>query len=351
MRETPIAYYASLVIPASVATGSLLYGAWSYLAVAIAFVAIPLLDLLNWEETGRYSREDIRQSNRLLLFRIVPLVYATAQLLLIVWVCSRVASGECTILEFIGLTLSMGIATGGVGIAVAHELIHKTTNFERIMGKAMLMLACYMHYFIEHNAGHHTHVATPADPSSARFGESFYRFLPRTLIGSYTSAWKIEKRRLQKKFGKGAWNYRNKMLQFGVLPIIFFGTLAVIFGWLVIPFALGQAFLACTILEVINYVEHYGLQRKKLENGRYEPVGARHSWEANSRLSNIVFFRFQRHADHHLHPSRNYHVLQPMDESPKLPAGYPAMAVLAFAPPLWMKVMNPIVKQMAYPND
>lgn len=140
------------------------------------------------------------------------------------------------------------------------------------------------------------------------------------------------------------------MLHYLALPVAFFGTLSALFGWQVIPFAIGQAVLACTILEVINYVEHYGLVRQQLANGRYEPVRAAHSWEANSRLSNMIFFRFQRHADHHLHPSRNYHVLQPMDESPKLPAGYPAMALLAFLSPIWMKVMNPIVAQWQEAN-
>lgn len=174
MRETPIAYYASLVIPASVALGAYFSGIWSYLTVVVAFVAIPGIDLLKWEESHRDSRESILESNRAFAFRFVPVVYAFVQLLLIIWMSSRAGQGLYSLAEIVGLTLSMGIATGGVGVAVAHELIHKSTRFERSMGQSMLMLAFYMHYFIEHNAGHHTHVATHNDPSSARLNESFF---------------------------------------------------------------------------------------------------------------------------------------------------------------------------------
>lgn len=332
-------FYLSFVIPIGALLGAFLGGMYSFVTVLIAFVIIPVIDLLDQQETKALSSDEISRLNLKKSFRTVPFLFGVFMLGTFFILAWRASMKETNLVSFIGITVSCGIATGGVSIAVAHELIHKSTSGERALGKALLLLIAYMHYYIDHNAGHHTLVATREDASSARMGESFFRFFPRTLIGSYLSAWRIEKKRLR-KVKSGALFFQNRMIQFLAFTIGFALLLFILFGPKGVLFYGVQAVLGFTILEVINYVEHYGLERKLEANGRYERVQACHSWEANGRVSNYVFFKFQRHADHHIHPSRCYHVLQPLPESPKLPTGYPGMALLAFVSPVWHWIMD-----------
>ena len=287
----------------------------------------------------RQTPEETEALSHRLSFRLVTIIYVPVQTGLLIWGADLVTHAQLSTFEWVGIILSAGIMFGGIGITVAHELAHRKNFLERAFGKMLLMSASYMHFYIEHNLGHHVHVCTPKDPATARFGESFYRFYPRTVIGSFRSAWKIELGRLQ-RMGYAKWSWRNQMLWFITLPILFAGGLGFAFGWQAPLFFFAQSFVGFSLLELVNYLEHYGLERRELAPGHYEKVTIMHAWNAAHRITNYFLFKLQRHADHHVHPVRRYQTLHTFDASPQLPAGYPAMILLALIPPLWRKVMD-----------
>ena len=197
----------------------------------------------------------------------------------------------------------------------------------------------YGHFFVEHNRGHHARVATPADPASSRLGESLYRFIPRSTLGGVRSAWALERTRFA-RMGQSHWNLRNDVLNAWLLSAVLFAALALWFGATVLPWLVGQAIIGFGMLETVNYLEHYGLRRQQLPDGRYERVAAAHSWNSNTVIANVFLFHLQRHSDHHAHPIRRYQSLRHSDEAPQLPTGYATMMLLALVPPLWRKVMD-----------
>jgi alkane 1-monooxygenase len=229
-------------------------------------------------------------------------------------------------------TLSVGLATGATGITVAHELGHKRSRLDRFLSRLLLVTVCYGHFTVEHNRGHHVRVATPEDPATARYGEGFWRFLPRTLAGSFVHAWELDRAEVLRAWG-------------ATLAVA--AALGIALGPLAVAFFLGQSAMAVTLLEAVNYIEHYGLVRRRLADGRYERPGPQHAWDAYEWLTNSYLIHLQRHSDHHLNPSRPYAALQPQPEAPTLPTGYAGMIPLAMAPPLWFAVMNPRVPKRA----
>jgi alkane 1-monooxygenase len=216
---------------------------------------------------------------------------------------------------------------------------HKKDSLERWLSKVTLAQTFYGHFFIEHNRGHHVRVATPEDPASARFGESFYHFLPRTVLGSLRSAWELERERLA-RLGSSPWTRRNDILNAWVMTLALYAVLVAVFGPVVLPFLVIQSVLGFALLEVVNYLEHYGLLRQKREDGRYERTRPEHSWNSNSVASNVLLYHLQRHSDHHANPIRRYQALRHVDDAPQLPTGYAGMIVLALVPPLWRRVMD-----------
>ncbi|MEU5879953.1 alkane 1-monooxygenase [Spirillospora sp. NPDC047279] len=314
------------------------WGGFWFLTVFLFAYVNPLLDgvlgkdsgnppdsVLAWLEEQRYYRWCV--------YAFLPLQYAGV--VLACWMLSR---GDVALWEKIGITMTMG-AVGGVGINAAHELGHKKESAERWLSKVTLAQTAYGHFFIEHNRGHHVRVATPEDPASARLGESFYRFLPRTMGGSLRSAWRLERARLARA-GHGPWTWRNDVLNAWAMTVVLFAALAAVFGVGVLPFLIVQAFLGAAALEVVNYLEHYGLLREKTPSGRYERCAPRHSWNSNSIASNILLYHLQRHSDHHANPTRRFQALRHFEEAPELPSGYSAMMRLAYFPPLWRRVMD-----------
>ncbi len=243
--------------------------------------------------------------------------------------------------EFLGLVFTVGMVNG-ISINTAHELGHKKGSFERWLAKLTLAPVAYGHFFVEHNKGHHKNVATPEDPASSRMGETFWAFLPRTMIGSLQSAWSIEKNRLA-KLGSGPWTLKNENIQAWLMTVALFGVLTVLLGWYALAFLLVQAFYGASLLEVINYIEHYGLLRQKEANGRYVRCAPEHSWNSNQIVTNLFLYQLQRHADHHANPTRRFQALRHFDASPQLPSGYASMLVIAYFPWLWFRQMNPLV--------
>ncbi|GIV40276.1 MAG: alkane 1-monooxygenase [Thermonema sp.] len=342
-----IGFLSAFILPALLVAGYYQGGIGYFYPLIFAFVCIPLMDYYVGEDRYNVPKELERILSTEQYYRLITHSWAYLQVILLVWACWAVAQDPGRPwYEWLGFTLSTGVVTGGIGITVAHELGHKNNRYDQWMAQLILMTVCYMHFFIEHNHGHHVHVATPKDPATARRGESFYRFWWRTVTGSFRSAWNIEKERLTKA-GKPAWSAHNRMLWYMVLPLLYlaflFGTVSLLvdrLAWEVIPFFFAQSIVAFSLLEVVNYVEHYGLQRRQLSNGRYERVRPIHSWNASHMISNFFLFQLQRHSDHHAYASRPYQILRHFDESPQLPAGYPTMILLALVPPLWFRVMD-----------
>jgi alkane 1-monooxygenase len=307
----------------------------------LVFVIFPVLDLvvgvdasnppdsvLKWLEQDRYYRW--------CTYAFLPLQYAG-----LVFACWQWSQGGLSTLDAIGLTFTVGMVSG-IAINTAHELGHKRDDLERRLSRVALAQSAYGHFYVEHNRGHHVRVATPEDPASARYGESFWAFLPRTVLGSLRSAWELERERLGRE-GRGAWTPRNDILGAWALTVVLFGALAAAFGAIVLPYLLAQAAIGFCLLEVVNYLEHYGLLRGRREDGRYERTRPEHSWNNNNVASNVLLYHLQRHSDHHANPLRRYQALRHFDEAPQLPTGYAGMILLAAVPPLWRRVMDPLL--------
>jgi alkane 1-monooxygenase len=341
-------YLLANIVPALVWAGLTWGGYWAWASIIFVFGIVPFIEQMITRSTENHaaSTEDSRSKRVLfdaLLWLNVPIVYFTVG-----WFLFFLTEKSATTswLELVGLTLGTGVVCGSNGINVAHELGHRNTRTEQFLSKILLLPSLYLHFFIEHNRGHHKHVATEHDPASAFFGENLYAFWVRSVSGSWISAWKIQAEDL-KKNGYSFFTFKNEMLVFQVIQASLLGT---IFYFLGIKGLLG--FLAVAIggfllLETVNYIEHYGLRRKKLENGRFEPVLPQHSWNSNHEIGRILLYELTRHSDHHYKSTRKYQVLRHHDESPQLPFGYPGSMLLSLIPPIWYRVMHPKLEILA----
>ncbi len=310
---------------------------WFYGPVLV-FGLFPLLDLaigmdarnppdgvIKWLEQDRYYRW--------CTYLYLPIQYAG-----LVFACWLWAHGHLSTLDSIGLALTVAMVSG-IAINTAHELGHKRASHERWLSRVALAQSGYGHFFIEHNRGHHVRVATPEDPASARLGESFYAFLPRTVTGSLRSAWELERVRLA-RIGSSPWSARNDILGAWAMTVALYVALVAVFGTVVLPYLVIQSVVGFSLLEVVNYLEHYGLLRQQRDDGRYERTRPEHSWNSNSAASNVLLYHLQRHSDHHANPLRRYQALRHVREAPQLPTGYAGMILTAVIPPLWRRVMD-----------
>ncbi|WP_353251799.1 alkane 1-monooxygenase [Salinisphaera sp. PC39] len=310
-------------------------------APVVVYGVVPLADWLIGRDSSNPPEGALAALEDDPYYRWSTYIYVLIELVffgLVAWV---IGTWSLSWAEWVGLTWTIGILSG-ISINTAHELGHKKPKLERWLALVALAPVAYGHFFVEHNKGHHRRVATPEDPASARMGESFWRFLPRTVIGSLRSAWEIERTRLARK-GKGPWTWENENLQAWSMTVVLWGGLMAAFGVELFPFLVIQAALGASLLEAVNYVEHYGLRRQKLDNGRYERCRPEHSWNNDHIVTNIFLFHLQRHSDHHAHPTRRYQALRHFDDAPELPTGYAGMIVLAYLTPLWYRVMDPKV--------
>jgi alkane 1-monooxygenase len=238
----------------------------------------------------------------------------------------------------LALALTAGLYSG-LGVNTAHELGHKKTDLERRMARIVSAVPAYGHFCVEHNRGHHRHVATPADPASSRMGENIYKFACREIPGAFRRGWNAEKERLARQ-GKSAWHHENEILQSYALTAVLQVSLVVAFGWVMLPFLAVHNFFAWWQLTSANYIEHYGLLRRQNANGTFEHCQPYHSWNANHVASNVVLFHLERHSDHHAHPTRRYQTLRSFANLPSLPNGYMGMYFIAVFPALWYRVMD-----------
>lgn len=318
-----------------------LYAWWPLFMI---FAVLPIVDHLLGQDPANPTDEQVERMSRNPWYAFMTLMVVPAQFAVLAfgaWVF--VSTPELTWVGKIGWILSVGIVSAILAINVGHELIHKRNRLESWAGGLLYASVCYAGFKVEHVRGHHVTVSTPEDASSARYGQSLYRFLPHAYLHNFLNAWKLEAQRLHRK-GLPAFHWRNELIWWYAISAALVLTWTVLFGWQGGLFYLGVSWMSFTTLEIINYVEHYGLHRRKLANGRYERTTPAHSWNSNYLLTNMGLFHLQRHSDHHAFPLRRYQVLRHYDESPQLPTGYAGMYVLALIPPLWFRVMNPRVE-------
>lgn len=343
-----LGFFSAFIIPALVVMGSYAGGWWNFVSIIFVFLLIPVIDYQLGLDTGNIPKEEKEKTGEEFYYRFITYLWVYVQFGFLLWSTDRIATGALiSPQEWIGFTIGCALVTGGIGITVAHELGHKKSKLEQFYSKALLMTVCYMHFFIEHNRGHHVLVATPEDPATARKGQNFYAFWFQSVFGSFSHAWKLEAESQQRK-GRQTFHPSNTMIWYTLLPIIFCACLvATAFqgtgtvDWEIPAFFFSQSVLAFSLLELVNYIEHYGIVRKQLAPGQYERVNPQHSWNASHLISNFFLFQLQRHSDHHYNAIKRYQILDHYDESPQLPFGYPTMILAALVPPLWFRLINP----------
>jgi alkane 1-monooxygenase len=336
----------SPLVPVLVLTALWMYqwtggAGWAWGGPILLYGIIPLLDWLIGTDPHNAPESAVAQLEDDPWYRAIVYAYIPTQYAATIWGAWLVATQAIPLLDLVGLVFTVGIVNG-IAINTAHELGHKKGALERALAKITLAPVAYGHFYVEHTRGHHKNVATPDDPASSKMGESFWAFLPRTMSGSLKSAWSIEAQRLQRN-GKPVWSIYNDNLQSWALTVVLFGALTAWLGWGVLPFLLLQAFYGASLLEVVNYLEHYGLLRQKGPDGRFERCKPEHSWNSNNIVTNLFLYQLQRHSDHHANPTRRFQALRHFDESPQLPTGYAALVLIAYFPPLWFRQMDPLV--------
>ena len=333
-----LTFFSPFLFLALAPAGFALGGAWSFAALAALPAALTLGDAALGDDRG------LPDEGRGLAHRLLPWLYIPTQLAEIGWAAWAVAQPGTSLVAAVGLTLSTGLTAGVFGFLAAHEMAHSRSRAERALGLAMLAGVLYMQFAIAHLVGHHRRAATWEDPASARRGESAYAFLARSIGGQAREAWAHEAARLRRA-GRAPLGPGNRVLAFAAIEaaiVIVIGILS----WKALAFFIAQAALAIVLLELFNYIAHYGLQRRRLADGRLEKLGPQHSWNTARRMNNAALFNMGRHADHHRFSARAYQRLELLEGGAELPSGYAAAILLSLVPPLWRQVMDPRVDRV-----
>ena len=335
-------YLMSYTIAIVTIVGILLGGGYTYMTVIYAFVFIPALEML-LKESNEEMSDEVKKNRSMdiffdiLLYLNIPLVFS------IFFLSLNLLLYSSSSFEIVGIIASTSIMMATNGINVAHELGHRKSFFSRTCSKLLLMPSQYMHFYIEHNFGHHVNVGTAEDPATARYKQSLYSFWITSVIGQYIGAWKLQLKLLKISKYK-FFSIKNDMMFYVIFQLMFIYLIYFNYGITVTVYSLIISVISFLFLETINYIEHYGLSRKKDKNGRYERVKTIHSWNSNHVVGRLVLYELTRHSDHHFISSKKYQVLESIDESPQLPYGYPTSILLSMVPPLWFKIMNPRVE-------
>ncbi len=338
-------YIAPLVVIISLSWG----GMWAYFALFFVFAFIPILELLLPASSKNMSKAQEEVAKKEILYDVILYGLVPLQYCLMAYFLWRIATPNIPLFEQIGMVTAFGLSCGILGINAAHELGHRNTWYEQTMSQLLLLTTLYMHFFIEHNRGHHKNVSTDEDPASGRYGETLYAFYVRSVRDSWLSAWNLERERLNRE-GQAFFSWHNQMLRFQVYQIGLIALVGSIFGGRVLLCYLLAAAMGILLLETVNYIEHYGLRRKK-NNDIYERVQPIHSWNSDHPLGRLFLLDVTRHSDHHYVATRKYQILRHFDDSPQMPTGYPGMMLLAFIPPLWFRVMHARIERYRKTQD
>ncbi|MEI2622439.1 MAG: alkane 1-monooxygenase [Candidatus Nanopelagicales bacterium] len=315
------------------------WGIFWYLGPILILGLIPVLDLIAGLDRSNPPDDLIKTLEADKYYRWITYLFLPLQYAALIWAAWLWSGDSLSVFDKVGLALTVG-TVAGIGINTAHELGHKKEKVERWLAKIALAQSFYGHFYIEHNRGHHVRVATPEDPASSRVGETVYAFLPRTVVGSLKNAWRLEQPRFKRR-DESHWSIRNDVLNAWLMSVVLWAALLVVFGIGILPYLLLQAAVGIVLLEIVNYLEHYGMLRQKEHTGRYERVRASHSWNSNNIATNVLLYHLQRHSDHHANPTRRYQALRDVDEAPVLPTGYAGMILLALFPPLVVQSHGP----------
>lgn len=340
MRIDVLSYSLVYLVPISVYFGYWLGGVYTFTTPFLVFGIGPLLDSIIGRDTSNPTdkKQNVFESEK--LYKMMTMLSVPVHLIVIFWGAYVFCYGDLSFMEQIGVIISVGITSNILGLSAAHEMAHRVNGkIEVLLSKIIYGSIWYMHFGIEHVVGHHRWVATPRDPATALIGESIYKFLPKSIFGGFKSAWDFEANRMKKK-NKPVWRMGNPMVVAVVAQGIYTVLFAVLFGGLGILFLFAHNFIAIFLLEITNYGVHYGLLRKEVEPGKFEPVRPWHSWNSSNWLSNHFLFNIQRHSDHHYKPGTRYHLLRHYNNVPQLPTSYAGMILMAIIPALWRKIMD-----------
>ena len=335
-------YLMSYSIALMAFIGISLGGFYNYLAVVFTFIFIPILEIIVKKSDEEYTEEEKKSRLLdpffdLLLYLNIPIVFG------IFFFSLDKLAFTSSLSDIIGIILSASIVMATNGINVGHELGHRKSIIARTCAKLLYLPCQYMHFYIEHNFGHHINVATPEDPATARYKQTLYSFWITSVVRTYVSAWEIQLK-LLKVSKRNFFSIKNDMFCYTLFQTTFLAFVYYNFGLYLTLLSILMSVISFLFLETINYVEHYGLLRKKEPSGRYERVKPHHSWNSNHTIGRIVLYELTRHSDHHFKSSKKYQVLESLDDCPHLPYGYPTSILLSFIPPLWFSIMNPLVK-------
>lgn len=341
MKLADLKYLLAYLLPLSAFISIAGEGWISYGTVIFSFIVIPFIEQILPVNVVNLGEDEVRIKDSqkffdILLFLNVPIIFG-----LLYFYFQSIGSFASTS-DWLGKTISVGLVLSACGINVAHELGHKKSKISQLASKMLLLPSLYMHFFIEHNLGHHLRVATPEDPATSRKNEILYTFWFRSVIGGYKHAWTLSNQACTRN-GKSVFSLHNEMIQFSIIQLATLFLIFFFYGNLALISFIMMAVISFLNLENINYIEHYGLMRKKKPNGKYEKVTQIHSWNSDHILGRIMLYELTRHSDHHYKANKKYQILQHYRESPQLPLGYPTSILAAMIPPLWFKIMHPLL--------
>lgn len=339
----PLLFLAALPVAGHLLGG----GIWHWLTLMV-FGLICLIDpfvgpdMINHPDA---MERDLENSYyyRFMLWLLIPIQFAVTLFGMYVF-----TQTPLTLWEGVGFALSMALATG-FGATAAHELCHHHQRFDQFMGVLLFLPISMTNFWIYHNYGHHNKVATPEDPATAKYGDTVWVHAPRSIWKKFWLAWEVEAQGLQ-RMGLAFFHWRNRMIWLTALEIGWVIAMVVVFGWLAAPLLLAMWAFPRLLLGAADYLEHYGLGRRKLADGTYEPVRPVHAWDDSYLVSSLFFCQIDRHSDHHTNPSRPYQILRVMDDAPRLPYGYLTMLFVTLVPALWRKMIHPIVEEFYAKN-
>ncbi len=338
-------YCTVLTLPVVVYISFYNYGWWTYLPIFYVFGFVPFIEFFIKPNKKNLSKEEekIEKKNK----NYTYLLYATLpiQIIFLILFLNVIQEPNLSTLEISGRILAMGILCGVMGINVGHELGHRNNRFDELIGEILLLSSLNTHFLPYHNGGHHFNVATPEDAATARKNEWIFSFWIRSHFTSYVQAWKLENKRMKSE-NRSWFHHQNRMLIYTFCNIFLIALIYFFFGQFATLSFIAAASIGIVLLETVNYIEHYGLLRKKNENGRYERVKRNHSWNSDHQVGQALLFNLSRHSDHHYNGAKHYQLLKSLPESPQMPTGYPGMMLLSLLPPLWFWVMNKRIKNL-----
>jgi alkane 1-monooxygenase len=323
-----------------------------FLIFVIIYALIPLIDLILPDDNLNPTPEEEKLLSSQLKWKIPIYLFVVVEWVCLFWSFNYITRTDPSFIQFFVLILAVGHVSA-IGFLFSHELFHKRDLLGQVVGTLDMLKSLYMHFYSEHLLGHHKYVSTPQDPATARYNQSLYGFIMQTVTGSFVNTWNREKKQAAKR-KQSPYGFGNRMVQWLTLETGFTVAIGVFFGTRVLGFFIGQAICSVSILETINYIRHYGLLRKKLPNGEYEPVTTKHSWNAPQTLQNMILLKLQRHSDHHANAYKPYQILKSCLDSPNLPCGYAVCLLASFVPPFWFSIVNPLAEatnQSGKPSD